>query len=68
MRRLRKKEKAEIRERTEAVLAALLRFKVSYDLRRHMGDKTKSEWSDYAASLHDRYPSPEQESAQPPPS
>jgi hypothetical protein len=56
MRRLQKAEKAEIRERTETVLEALLRFKVSYDLRRHMGDKTISEWSDYAASLHNSYP------------
>jgi hypothetical protein len=56
MRRLHKKEKAEIRERTEAVLTALLRFKVSYDLRHHMGDKTNSEWNDYARSLHNRYP------------
>ena len=56
MRRLHKEEKAEIRKRTEAVLNVMFRFKVGYDLRSHMGNKTMSEWSDYAVGLHNNYP------------
>jgi hypothetical protein len=56
MARLTNQKKEQVDRIIRKGIDAVLRFKVAYDLRAHLANKTAHQWSSVAAELHNNYP------------